>query len=177
MTVPVNNPDYPKVVWARVRETGTRYLRLVVSEKTLAALFETKRFAAMGEYTGLIVGSGVLVRPTVIYQGLKRPFRRPGVDESVYAYVSRPSTSFSYRAAPRVVPGNLQTIPAPLGSVFVAFVSINPHVVDPQMVDTPDDPAVAGTVLFWEWTMASEGMPDLPRDADSRYGRKIWPTP
>lgn len=113
MAVPKNNPDYPKVVWARAPELVPRYIRLAVSEKTLSTLFATQRFAAMGEYAGLILGQGVLIRPSAIYQGLKRPFHGPGMDETVYAYVSRPAMSFTYRLAARVSPADLRQLPPP----------------------------------------------------------------
>lgn len=177
MAAPKNDLNYPKIVWARAPEGDNGYVRLMVSERQLATLYGAQRYAAMGEYAGLILGEGVLIDPTVIYQGLKRPFHQPGMDENVYAYVSRPDRSFTYRTAGVVSPDKLVRLQAPLESVFIAFVSLTPHMVEQEVVPSPDDREVAGTVLFWEWTMASESDANLPRDADTRYGRKVWPTP
>jgi hypothetical protein len=175
MPAPTNNLAYPKIVWARVPECASEYLRLTVSEKTLASLFGDRRYAALGEYAGLILQEGVLAAPTAIYQGLRRPLDRPGVSATVYAYVSRPQRSYTYRTPGVVTPDRLAVTAAPVDSVFIAFVLLNPLMVHEALVERPDDREVAGTVLFWEWTMASEAMPDLPRDDGDRYGRKVWP--
>jgi hypothetical protein len=178
MEFPKNDPATPKLVWARAPDEETRYLRLSVDEKTLTTLLDSRRLASLGEYAGLIFGIGILNHPTAIYQGLKRPFLGPGVDDAIYAYVSRPAVSHTYRPAKILTNAELQTLPAPLGCVFIAFVSFTTGVVEEAGITSqPADPEVDGVVRYWEWTMASESDPNIPRDADSRYGREVWRRP
>jgi hypothetical protein len=178
MEIPRNDPTTPKLVWARAPDEQTRYVRLSVDEKTLTTLFESRRLASLGEYAGLIFGLGVLNHPAVIYQGLKRPFLGPGVDDTIDAYVSRPHLSYTYRPEKILTNAELRTLPAPINSVFIAFVSLAIGVVEEaRIASRPAGPEIDGAVRYWEWTMASESDPNIPRDADSRYGREVWRRP
>jgi hypothetical protein len=174
--IPENDPETPKIVWALAPE-GEGYIRLGMSTKTMLTLWDSRRLASLGEYAGLIYQSGVLVRPSRIYQGLLRPFLGPGVDDTVYAYISRPHGSFIYRDEKLLSLGQLRYVPAPRESVFVTFVSLADDVLkETRAALHPEDPAIRGTVLYWEWTMASDTAPDEPQDSERRYRRKIWPT-
>jgi hypothetical protein len=129
----------------------------------MVTLLDSRRLASLGEYAGLIYGSGVLTRPTAIFQGLLRPFLGPGVDDTIYAFVARPDGSFTYRDERRLSSEQLIGIGAPRESVFIAFVSMVEGVISETQTGLhPEDPEIRGAVLYWEWTKASETAPDWP---------------
>jgi hypothetical protein len=173
--IPENDAEAPKIVWAKAPE-GNGFIRLASSAKTMMTLLESRRLASLGEFAGLIRNSQVLVSPTAIFQGLLRPFFDEGVDDTIYAYVSRSQVSFTYRDEKRLTSQQLRAIPAPRESVFVAFVSTAADVIEEAKTDLhPESPEIQGAVLYWEWTQASEATPDWPVDSPLRYRRKVWP--
>ena len=91
--IPENDPETPKIVWARAPESE-EYIRLGMSTKTMVTLLDSRRLASLGEYAGLIFGSGVLSNPLAIFQGLLRPFLGPGLT-TPYTPMSRALTAAS----------------------------------------------------------------------------------
>ena len=180
MDAPKNDPETPKIVWARAPEREARYIHVAVHERTLTTFLDSRKLASLGQYTGLIYRDGTLAYPVQISQGLKRPYRGMMLDDKVLVYISKPTLTYTYRSETQLTLQQLRSLPPPLDSVFIAFVSLAADVVDETRSYL--DPAglaerpIDGALPYWEWTMASESDPNLPQDAVSRYGRVIWPS-
>jgi hypothetical protein len=175
MDVPKNDPKTPKIVWARAPEHEARYISVAVHEKTLVTFLDSRRLASLGQYAGLIYDYGILAHPIQISRGLLRPYRGMMVDDAVLVYIAKPSLTYTYRAEGRLTLGQLRSLPPPLNSVFIAFVSLAADVVD-EVRSYLANQSIDGALLYWEWTMASESNPNIPEDSDSRYGSVVWPT-
>jgi hypothetical protein len=174
MTDRNENPKTHRVVLARAPTVEAQQVMLGLHYKVAQDLVETGRLAALGEYVGLIFGASVLLDPVAIFQGLNRPFRGPGVDETIYAYVSTPGWNYTYAPPANSTEDPRRVLP-PSESVFVTFVSFVQSVVDEAKASLdPADRAIDGVVLYWEWTIASRSQPSLPREHQERYRRPIW---
>jgi hypothetical protein len=172
------NSASSRVAWARSPKQNTEYLIVGVHHITMRNYVDSRRLAGLGEYYGLIYLSNILAYFSAIFQGLNRPFLGPGVDETIYAYVSSPPENYTFLSDDKSSGSGPHRIPVPRESVFVTFVSFAQDMVDNvrRSLD-PADRASGGAVLFCEWTMASRAEPSLPRDRDTRYRRIIWPAP
>jgi hypothetical protein len=172
------NSNTSRVAMARAPKQDLEIVSLGVHPRTTYHLVESGRLASLGEYYGLIYLTSTLTSPHAIFQGLNRPFLSPGIDDTIYAYLSSPKENYTFLAEDRNAGSGPHRIPVPRESVFVTFVSFAQDVVDDvrQSLD-PADRAIDGAVLFWEWTIASQAEPSLPRDHRRRYRRNIWPTP
>lgn len=85
------NPKTSRVALARHPTQDVEVVSLGVHQRTTHHLVDSGRLASLGEYYGLIYLSGVLTSPHVIFQGLNRPFLSPGIDDTIFAYLSPPS--------------------------------------------------------------------------------------
>jgi hypothetical protein len=130
--------------------------------------------AALGQFAGLVAGAEVLLRPVALYQGLMRPLRGAGVDDTIVAYVTKPGITYEFDANGI----DCRRLPAPTSSVFVAFVSFDDAVVTiVRNTLAATGRAVAGGVLDWEWTLADAAVPYLPADYQTRYRSTLWVKP
>jgi hypothetical protein len=132
-----------------------------------------RRLAAIGQFAGLISYLGVLRDPVALFQGLLRPLKGAGIDDTIIAYVTRPSVTYEFDAS-----GAERRLPAPVSSVFVVFVSFaDPVVTVVRNSLTTAGRMVAGGVLDWEWTLADASIPYLPVDYQTRYRSTLWVKP
>jgi hypothetical protein len=101
---------------------------------------------------------GGIRRAHLIFRGLKRPCKNPGVDSEFYTYVTKPR--FRYKYTPGMV-CTAKRVDVPDGLLFVAVVSYQ-------------DDKDLGEILNWEWVEVSERNPDCPTCYDSRYDEEVW---
>ena len=131
--------------------------------------------AALGEYVGLIFGDGVLEIPVAVFQGIKRPYLRDGLDNFVFAYVSNPKATYCYAPRDRFEGTGPHVDAAPKDSVFVVFVSMAQSMLQESTSEGHSaDDGVRGVILAWEWTLASSDDPRLPEFYQTRYRRTLW---
>ena len=177
MTDRNENPKTHRVVLARAPTVEPQQVMLGLHYKVARDLVETGRLAALGEYVGLIFGASILLNPVAIFQGLNRPFRGPGVDETIYAYISTPGSSYTF-TPPESSTESPRRVPPPSESVFVTFVSFLESVVDEVKASLAlADRTIDGAVLYWEWTISSRSQLSLPREHQERYRRPVWTRP
>lgn len=165
---------------------------LVCHPQTIKKIVEAGIRSKIGEYWGLVHGrppaiplpeadsaDGIqtLLKPTAIYQGLKRPLHHGhmNADADVLIYVANPPHTCLYKDH-KDFGGILETARAPVSSVFTTFVSLNEAHVDGALQGVRDTRGhnVAGVVLFWEWTESDPQHPEIPYDSDNRYARGIY---
>src|SRR6266851_2061576 len=118
--IPENDPETPKIVWARAPRPEAGFIRVVVHEKTLMTFLDARWLPSLGQYAGLIQGDGVLATPRRISQGLKRPYRGVVSDDNVLIYIAKPSLTYTYRDENRRTSRQLRSLPPPPRSVFIA---------------------------------------------------------
>jgi len=178
----------------------TQRIALILHPQSDAKFAQSGMASAQGDYWGLIHGRPpihpdpearnrfsadcmqVLLRPTAIFGGLKRPmhFAHMNADDDVLTYVSRPPQCYNFKHH-RDFGGVLETKPRPERSVFTAFVSLHPAHVDGarQLLHNAsacvDENRAGGVLLFWEWTLADPENEELPEESDTRYEKRIWP--
>ena len=122
---------------------------------------------------GLISHLEVLRSPVALFQGVLRPLKGAGIDDTIVAYVTKPFVTYEFDAR-----GTEHRLPAPVGSVFVVFVSFADPVVKEVRISLPQSgQTIAGGVLDWEWTLADASVPYLPADYQSRYRSTLWVKP
>jgi hypothetical protein len=119
-------------------------------------------------------GTTGLLRPSAIFQGLRRPMWLNGRDAGslVAVYVTEPDHSYTYPPDDRM--GNHPTpIPVPTAAVFTTFVSFEAVDVDVAVaaMQKPPPRPIHGVVLFWEWTVASAGA--AAESFSDRYERHL----
>jgi hypothetical protein len=109
------------------------------------------------------------------YQGLLRPRLDSPRDEDIYIYVTRAAGSFTLRRDANRKVWTMDAVPAPLDSVFVAFVELPDDIDDPRVVEWREqsgNPDVRGLIHDWEWTRAGTKDPTLP--APDRFKHQLW---
>lgn len=94
-----NDPGLANVVWALNPER--KHIRLSVDVETIRRLRDSRLFAPIGEYCGLIHGAvpnGTpgLIAAHALFQGLQRPRTTIGRDDEIYVYVLNPEHSYFY---------------------------------------------------------------------------------
>jgi hypothetical protein len=162
-----------RIVLARAPVRGAN-VYLGVHHNTTRPMVASGRLAGLGDYVGLIYGMGILENPVAIFQGLNRPFFGGSLDASVYAYINKPHTSFTFAiSGPHAPP---TPIAAPADSVFVSFVTLAKDVVDDVRATLPGE-TIGGAILYWEWTLADAMVPHLPDGYQTRYRRPVWQRP
>ncbi len=57
-----------------------------------------RRYAALGEFSGIIVGNCILQDPTAIFKGINRPLHNTGVDNFIFIYAAKPSYTYKFCA-------------------------------------------------------------------------------
>ena len=80
----------------------------------------------MAEFQGIIRQEGVLLAPTAVFKGIRRPMHSEGVDNFVFVYVSSPTCDYRY-VKPHY--DAVDSVSPPTQSVFVTFVSRAPSIV------------------------------------------------
>jgi len=134
--------------------------------------FRSRNLSALGAYQGILRQESILLRPTAVFKGIKRPVHSEGVDNFIFVYVSSPECDYRYskphyKAVDSMLP--------PTQSVFVTFVSRAPALVrslQSSLGCSMDD--FQGVVLGWEWTLASQTDTALPDNFAKRYTRRVW---
>jgi hypothetical protein len=178
----------------------TKRIPLILHPQSDAKFHQSGMDGAQGDYWGLIHGRPplhpdpearnrfsaqcmqVLLSPTAIYQGLRRPmhFGYPGADDDVLIYVARPPDCYRFKHH-RDYGGVLEAKERPARSVFTAFVSLEPFHVDGarrllhNATTCADGLRAEGVLLFWEWTLADPENEELPEETDTRYEKRIMP--
>lgn len=182
-------------VWAMDPYHPASRIRLGCHPQTVSKIVQAGWSSKIGEYWGLVNGSvppnphseaphveGIqtLLGPTGVFKGLKRPlhYLHASADRDVLIYVARPPCTFRFKDH-KEFGGILEPAQCPVDSVFTTFVSLSEAHIDgalQAMRETPSravNGAVAGIVLFWEWTEASPEEEELPFDHQSRYGTRL----
>jgi hypothetical protein len=165
------------------------YVYLLAHPATIRKWLAMGVRSKMGEYWGLVHGnfpanpefhdtpdgSAGLIRPTAIFQGVKRPLHDGIVagDGDILIYVTKPDRNYSIRHARE---GDvIEEAVRPENAVFTTFVTFQPDKVDVVRADMPKAGVqpIDGLVLFWEWTEASSIDPRLPFDFGTRYEERL----
>lgn len=163
-------------VLAQFPACGHGSIPLVIEPDNIRVLLQSGRMAALGELVGLIFGDAVLSAPIAIFQGLRRPYKGEGVDNFVYAYVSRPRCTYSFKPNQRNERRKPDVLVPPKHSVFVTFVTLQREMVEgAERILSQAGAGARGVVLGWEWTFAAPENPDLPQGHGQRYRRRVWP--
>jgi hypothetical protein len=171
-------------------------IRLACHPQTISKIVQAGLRFKIGEYWGLVHGNPqpnpspdiefpegepTLLRPTAIFQGLKRPLHHihMSADEDVLVYVAKPQCTYSFKEH-KDYGGILEIWRPPVGSVFTTFVSMNPAHVDGAVRDMQKtlscdaDCDAAGVVLFWEWTESDPQSPEIPYESALRYSKPLY---
>jgi hypothetical protein len=162
-----------KIVRARAPSGDGGIIPVTIDPSHLRVLLEAGRLTALGELVGLIIQDSVLEMPTGIFKGLRRPLLREGVDDFVFAYVTRPSLTYKFALGARNDHHTPDKLIAQDDSVFVIFVTLSRDIIN-EVAMTYEEAQCRGVVLGWEWTCADPDDPNLPEQADKRYRRRIW---
>jgi hypothetical protein len=169
------NHSAMEIVSARAPTDGGEEISVIVHTEHLRIILETGRLAALGELGGLIFGDQILLQPVRIFKGLRRPLLREGVDDFVFAYVSKPSVTYKFPLRPRIDQKPDVLLP-PTDAVFVTFVTLSRDVVhEVAMKEGIDSGRCRGVILGWEWTCADPNDGSLPENHGNRYRRSVWP--
>ena len=186
-----NDPEHARCVWAKTPTTGTQFqgkpfVRLAVHQETIKSLCDGILNAKLGEYCGLIhgnvwgeaenqEGTSGLINPVAIFKGLKRPMISPGIDQSVYVYVTNPDVNYYWPEERKFSGEGPILAPVPVDSVFVTFVSFRKSDLDDvsESIAGTELRETDGVVMFWEWTKASPNVPQFPYDYDNRYVEQV----
>jgi hypothetical protein len=159
---------------AAVPPVSPRLIPVVVHPSVLNSHLSARNMSAFGQLSGLILRDQVLVNPTALFKGVKRPLHSDGVDNFVFVYVSKPDYTyrFSKWKGKKGVP---DTLLAPANSVFVTYVSLTrPVVAEVQKLLQHQEIAFRGTILGWEWVHECPENPLLPINHATRYKKSIW---
>jgi hypothetical protein len=171
-------------------------IRLACHPQTIAKIVQSGWRFKIGEYWGLVHGDPppnphpdfsspqceqTLLKPTAIFQGLKRPLHHVymNADEDAVIYVAKPAATYSFKEH-KEYGGIVEPWAPPVRSVFTTFVSLHQAHVDAAVRDmqkTADcgaDCAAAGVVLFWEWTESDPEEPEIPYESDVRYSKRLY---
>jgi hypothetical protein len=159
---------------AAVPPISPRLIQVVVHPLVLRSHLSARNMSAFGQLSGLILGDQVLVNPTALFKGVKRPLHSDGVDNFVFIYVSKPQ--YTYRFSKwKGKSREPDTLLAPANSVFVTYVSLTrPVVAEVQKLLQSTEIAFRGTILGWEWIHECPERTLLPIHHASRYKRVIW---
>jgi hypothetical protein len=178
----------PWTVWVPAPEDRSLTVRLFVARTLLTDLEKDLRATAFAQYYGHIHGKfahadesgarttvetdGLLNGATALFRGLQREMFAPGVDESVYIYISRPEYDY-VRTREQPLPIRVST---PTLSVFTTFALIGQEAVSALNDDLRNygGTEADGILVGWQWTIASTVDPTLPVESELRYKSRIW---
>lgn len=149
--------DAVKAAKARRREAAFNLWSVILGEPPRVPLVEPFNAAAA-------VGLSRLDDAHACFEGLRRPCAEDTTSERMVAYILKPRFFYEYRPHPACVAYKAE-VPADL--VFAAYVKL----------DVPCGASghpVKGVLTHWQFVEANDSDPLLPREANSRYDRRLW---
>lgn len=155
----------------RISKKTSATAAVMIHPVVLRDRLTNRRYAALGEFAGLIIEGKVLENPTGVFKGINRPLHSAGVDNFVFIYAAKPTCTYRFSGDTR----SADVLLAPKNSVFVTYLSLNRSMLNDVQAAIQSPPnAFRGVILGWEWVPEAPTSPGLPNNHDKRYKGRVW---